>query len=142
MILGTYTTWFDSPITPWSTLGTLLIVVAIAMIKEGFEDWKRHRADNLTNKQGTHRLKSKHQAKGSAWVEDIVWSEVKVGNILKVYNNEEVPADMILLTSSEDFGNGYVETANIDGESNLKLKTSAKTGENGPRWKEETEWMG
>lgn len=140
MILGTYTTWFDSPITPWSTLATLMIVVAIAMGKEGFEDWKRHKADMITNRLRANRYNSLGQAQGKSILDETTWSSLRVGNLIKVYNNEEVPADVILLTSSEPFGNAYVETANIDGESNLKLKSSARTGETGPRWETEKEW--
>ena len=42
MLIGTYSDLFDSPITPWSTLATLCIVLSISMTKEGLEDLKRH----------------------------------------------------------------------------------------------------
>ena len=48
---------------------------------------------------------------------------------------------MVLLTSSEESGTAYIETANIDGEANLKVKNSAKTGLHGkgPKWKDPAE---
>ena len=42
-----------------------------------------------------------------------------------VRENTFFPADMIVLNSSEPEGGLYVETKNLDGESNLKLKSVA-----------------
>ena len=52
-------------------------------------------------------------------------------SIVRVLDKQEVPADMILLTSSEDGGNCYIETSNIDGETNLKIKQCAQTTADG-----------
>lgn len=55
---------------------------------------------------------------------------------MRVLDKQEVPADMILLTSSETGGNCYIETSNIDGETNLKIKQAAQTNVDGtgPIW--------
>lgn len=45
MMLGTYTTLFTSPLTPFSTLIPLILVLGVTMIKDGAEDLKRHRSD-------------------------------------------------------------------------------------------------
>ena len=50
------------------------------------------------------------------------WKNVRVGDILRVYNNEEVPADCIVLASSDEDNFCYIETKNLDGETNLKVK--------------------
>ncbi len=52
------------------------------------------------------------------------WKNIKVGDILRIHNNEEIPADMIILSSSDDDGGCYIETKNLDGESNLKVRQS------------------
>ena len=47
-----------------------------------------------------------------------------MGDIVRVENNEEVPADLLLLSSAQENGQCFLETANLDGESNLKLRTA------------------
>lgn len=51
-----------------------------------------------------------------------------MGDILEVRNNEQIPADLIILASALPQNSAYIETANIDGESNLKLKIAAGVG--------------
>lgn len=62
---------------------------------------------------------------------------LRLGRIVKVEDREEMPADLVMLTSSEPGGVAYIETANIDGETNLKIRTSAPTRPGqppGPAW--------
>ena len=49
MMVGTYTDLYDSPLTPWTTLGPLSFVLAVSMFKEGMEDIKRHKSDAKIN---------------------------------------------------------------------------------------------
>lgn len=58
------------------------------------------------------------------------WDEVEVGDIVRVRRDEPLPADLLLLNSSSDEGVCFVETANLDGETNLK----AKKGPDGTQW--------
>ncbi|CAH2033913.1 unnamed protein product [Thlaspi arvense] len=50
------------------------------------------------------------------------WKTLRVGDILKVEKNDFFPADLVLLSSSYEDAVCYVETMNLDGETNLKLK--------------------
>ncbi|KAM9946077.1 hypothetical protein ACTFIT_004369 [Dictyostelium discoideum] len=52
------------------------------------------------------------------------WEDIKVGDIIYVKNGESLPADIICLSSSRSDGRAYLETANLDGETNLKAKSS------------------
>ncbi|MCQ2820018.1 MAG: hypothetical protein MJ252_22355, partial [archaeon] len=50
------------------------------------------------------------------------WESIRVGNIIKIKENEFIPADCVMIYSSEKNQGCFVETKNLDGETNLKLK--------------------
>lgn len=50
------------------------------------------------------------------------WNEIKLGTLVKIEKDTEFPADMFLLKSSRDNGIAYVDTMNLDGETNMKEK--------------------
>jgi P-type E1-E2 ATPase len=51
-----------------------------------------------------------------------MWKEIKVGHVVKIFKNEYFPADLVLMNSSGAKGICYIETKNLDGETNLKHK--------------------
>jgi phospholipid-translocating ATPase len=61
-----------------------------------------------------------HQGHGT--FEYTGWKNLKVGHIVKIMKDEFFPADLILVSSSYEDAVCYVETMNLDGETNLKLK--------------------
>lgn len=121
MLIGTYLPkLFESPLQAYSTLGPLCLVLAITMAKEGAEDYKRHQSDTEINNRTIPVI----QADGSEKL--VLWKDVGVGMVIKVTNKGEVPADVIAIQTSEPKSVCYVETSNIDGETNLKLKEALK----------------
>lgn len=52
----------------------------------------------------------------------IPWKDVRVGDLVHLSNNENVPADILLLRSSNADGVCYIDTCDLDGESNLKSR--------------------
>lgn len=54
------------------------------------------------------------------------WKDVRVGDILRIYNNDEIPADVIILATSDEDNCCYAETKNLDGETNLKVRQALK----------------
>ncbi|ODQ78763.1 hypothetical protein BABINDRAFT_162450 [Babjeviella inositovora NRRL Y-12698] len=58
----------------------------------------------------------------------LYWKSVKVGDIVRIHNNDEIPADVAILATSDADGACYVETKNLDGETNLKVRQALKCG--------------
>ena len=52
------------------------------------------------------------------------WQHIKVGNVVKFRKDFEAPADILVLYSSNSSGLVFVDTMNLDGETNLKEKTA------------------
>ncbi len=46
---------------------------------------------------------------------------LQVGDIVRVEIEQELPCDMVLLSTESEDGECYVTTANLDGETNLKV---------------------
>lgn len=104
-----------SPLDPFTAIGPLMLVLFIALVKEAYEDYKRRRNDKVINSNPAqvHR--------DGEWT-TVQWREVRLGDLIRVNDGQNFPADLILLSTSESDGTAKIQTANLDGERNLKTK--------------------
>ncbi|XP_022956668.1 putative phospholipid-transporting ATPase 9 isoform X1 [Cucurbita moschata] len=105
-----------APYTAVSAIVPLILVISATMIKEGIEDRRRKKQDLEVNNR---KVKVHHGDGVFGYTE---WKNLMVGDIVKVEKDGFFPADIVLLSSSYEDAICYVETMNLDGETNLKLK--------------------
>lgn len=93
----------------------LAFVLLVSAIKDAFEDFRRHRSDKVENNRlATVLVNGQFQLKK--------WKYIQVGEIIKISSNDTLPCDIVLLSTSDPTGVAYVQTINLDGESNLKTR--------------------
>lgn len=109
-----------TPFSPYSSFSVILplaFVIFLGMGRELWEDWRRVKGDREVNS----RPVLVYTADGKMTTK--VWSNISVGDVVRVDNEQYFPADLLLLSSSLPQGSCYVETKNLDGETNLKVSS-------------------
>ena len=109
-----------SPTGRFTTLVPLIFILGVSALKEIVEDFKRRNSDRMLNNKRVNVFRS-NGLLNPKW-ETIRWKNLVVGDIVKVQSNEQFPADLVLLSSSEPNSICYIQTSNLDGETNLKIR--------------------
>ncbi|XP_074052254.1 phospholipid-transporting ATPase FetA-like [Macrotis lagotis] len=99
----------------YTTVVPLALVLSMTGVKDAIDDMYRHKSDKQVNNRPALVLVN-------GKVKEEKWMNIKVGDIIKLQNNSFVTADVLLLSSSEPCSLTYIETAELDGETNLKVK--------------------
>ncbi|XP_033884755.2 phospholipid-transporting ATPase IF-like isoform X4 [Acipenser ruthenus] len=103
----------DTPTSPITSGLPLFFVITVTAIKQGYEDWLRHKADNEVNGAPVYVVRSGSLVQTKS-------KNIRVGDIVRVAKDETFPADLVLLSSDREGGTCHITTASLDGETNLK----------------------
>ncbi|XP_060105861.1 phospholipid-transporting ATPase IG isoform X2 [Heteronotia binoei] len=103
----------DTPTSPVTSGLPLFFVIIVTAVKQGYEDWLRHRADQEVNKSKVFVIEDGKRVRKDC-------DAIQVGDIVEVTTDETFPCDLVFLASSSKDGTCYVTTASLDGESNFK----------------------
>ncbi|XP_031653137.1 phospholipid-transporting ATPase 11C isoform X1 [Oncorhynchus kisutch] len=114
----------DTPTSPVTSGLPLFFVITVTAIKQGYEDWLRHKADNEVNKYLVTVLEDGRRTRKES-------EKIKVGDVVEVVEDETFPCDLILLQSSREDETCFVTTASLDGESNHKTHYTVPDTEKG-----------
>ncbi|XP_007555549.1 probable phospholipid-transporting ATPase IH isoform X1 [Poecilia formosa] len=103
----------DTPTSPVTSGLPLFFVITVTAIKQGYEDWLRHKADCSLNECPVDVVQQEKVVRTQS-------HKLRVGDIVMVREDETFPCDLIFLSSSRDDGTCYVTTTSLDGESSHK----------------------
>ncbi|ODV93586.1 hypothetical protein PACTADRAFT_46196 [Pachysolen tannophilus NRRL Y-2460] len=99
----------------------LAFVLIVTMSKEAIDDIQRRRRDREQNNE-------KYEVIGL--IDPIPSKNLKCGDLIRIHKDCRVPADMILLQSSENNGEIFIKTDQLDGETDWKLRIASPLTQN------------
>lgn len=94
----------------------LVFVLSVTMSKEAIDDLLRRHRDREQNNELYEVLGSN---------KPIMSKDLKCGDLVKLHKDIRIPADMILLQSSEKNGESFIKTDQLDGETDWKLRIAS-----------------
>ncbi|DBA02167.1 TPA: hypothetical protein N0F65_004802, partial [Lagenidium giganteum] len=109
-----------SPISPITAVAPLIAVVGVSLIREAVQDQAKRQSDRLINQKPVVVVRNFEQ-------QTVMWESIEVGDIVRVYERELIPADGVILSSSEENGSCFIDTSNLDGEANLKTREALRS---------------
>ncbi|KAG0225374.1 hypothetical protein BGW42_004460, partial [Actinomortierella wolfii] len=107
----------EPSLSPVTNILPLTLVLTITAIKDGLEDYRRHKQDKRSNSLPCTIVRD-------GQLISVQSKDIRPGDVLKIHKNDKVPADVVLLSTSMDEGACFVETSELDGETNLKRKAA------------------
>ncbi|KIM23917.1 hypothetical protein M408DRAFT_332096 [Serendipita vermifera MAFF 305830] len=109
-------------------IAPLAFVLAVTMGKEAYDDYKRNLRDKEANAARYLILDPTSSPlsleSNTAPTRAIPSSRLRVGDFLVLEKNQRIPADVVLLRTSDVSGTCFIRTDQLDGETDWKLKVA------------------
>jgi magnesium-transporting ATPase (P-type) len=104
-----------SPVFPITSVFPVVFILAVNMIKDGAEDFSRYLKDRQTNNKKIKIVRD-------GGVVEVSTGSILAGQIVVLTSEDIIPSDILILATSNPDNKCYVETAQLDGETNMKPK--------------------
>ena len=102
-----------SDLDPLAEISPFIVVLLLNLVKEAIEDYRKYKNDIKANNASVLIFNDKRFIKDKC-------KNIRVGNIIKIYKEDLIPADVLIIKSSLKNGLAYMQTSNLDGENTLK----------------------
>lgn len=106
--------------TYWAPLA---FVITVTMLREAYDDFKRYLRDKELNSQ-------LYKILTYDGIKMVPSSHLKVSDVIVIEKNQRVPADIVLLKTSERSGTTFIRTDQLDGETDWKLRVAVSSTQN------------
>lgn len=104
----------------FTNLSPLIFVLSVTMLKEANDDNQRYQRDKEANSQ----LYGRFTPDGLV---EIPSSDICVGDVIQVRKDQRIPADMVLLRTTEKSGSIFIRTDQLDGEIDWKMRLAVSS---------------
>ncbi|KAJ6239211.1 putative phospholipid-transporting atpase [Anaeramoeba flamelloides] len=109
-----------SPINPWINFNPLIFVLTVSGIKAAIDDLNRRKEDRKANNK-----QFKYYDYQSNEIRTIKSGNLMVGDLVFVEKDRVLPADIVVISTSDVQDNlCFIETSNLDGETNIKERVA------------------
>jgi magnesium-transporting ATPase (P-type) len=105
-------------------IAPLAFVLFVTMGKEAFDDIQRNQRDREANSQKYLILEAPTDFDDGPYTRFVPSSSLRVGDLVHLEKNQRVPADLILLRTSDQSGTCFIRTDQLDGETDWKLRVA------------------
>ncbi|KAG8882971.1 putative aminophospholipid-translocase [Tulasnella sp. 331] len=103
----------------------LAFVLMVTMGKEAYDDYKRNLRDKEANSQKYLIIEpASLHSEAMPLTRAVPSSRLRVGDMVVLEKNQRVPADLVLLRTSDASGTCFIRTDQLDGETDWKLRVA------------------
>ena len=101
--------------------------MALTLAKEAYDDYKRYKRDKESNSARYRLIRSGQLHTITSQDIRVRHMVTKVGDLIEIHAKERVPADIVILATSEPSGSIFIKTDQLDGETAWKVRRAVRT---------------